>query len=70
MKTNSSDLLTFVGLGVAVISAVAVVAIGPVAAPVVAVIGLVYGIASEAGLNEWINNQYNVRKEFGFQINK
>ena len=64
--TGTANTSTLVNAGVAVVGAGVVFAVGIAAAPWVAAGGVVYGIVSLAGGDEWLNSQWDISDKINF----
>ena len=65
-STGTANTSTLVNAGVAVVGAGVVFAVGIAAAPWVAAGGVVYGIVSLAGGDDWLNSQWDISDKINF----
>ena len=64
--TGTANTSTLVNAGVGVVGTGVVLAVGITAAPWVAVGGVVYGIVSVAGGDEWLNSNFDISDKINF----
>ena len=64
--TGTANTSTLVNAGVTVAGAAVVIFVGAAAAPYVVGAGIVYGVISVAGGDEWLNSNFDISNQINF----